>query len=109
MINELLGNIQDENLRSELAGKLKYHAALKNPELNTTLLWPYFDTLRLYALADERGMIRKTMCGNALLSAFDIRPTNDLAEKLILEDPADWFDPPMSTWLEDAIKASGLV
>jgi len=109
MLNELLARIKDEKLREELAGKLKYHAALKNPELNATLLWPYFDTLRLQQIADERGLIRKAQCGDAQLLAFDIRTTNDLAEKLILENPSDWFKPPMSTWLEDAIKAAAPV
>lgn len=69
---------------------------------DTNLIWPGLKVECMEELAESKGLIEKTSCGNAILTKFYSRRLGSEVIKNICEEPSKWFPENTLAWFNDA-------
>ncbi len=101
MVDDLLSHVDDDETRASLAARLREHGNYADP----TRVWLFSSGEKCQAAVAEAGLLRQTLCGDAVFTVYRVKDTNDCTEKLFYSNPADWYGENVVLWLQDAIRA----
>ena len=68
------------------------------------LPWAYYSGLKMQSALEERGIITKTMLGNAVLMALRTQPLVDTTTEILLAEPQEWFTTEFCKWIDKVLE-----
>lgn len=83
MINDLLAHIDNDETGEALAGRLWYHGCTAGDGR----VWPFSSGEKFQAIADQAGLLRRSVCGGATYVVYRIKDTNDFSESSFASIP----------------------
>ena len=95
VVERLLSSIRDEALRE------KQNSKLETFDNRWDGVWLYYNAEKMQEYLETLGFVRKTQCGNAILTCVDAKPTNDAAIETLFCDPERWYDGERLQWIYD--------
>ena len=98
-VEELLAAVPDADRRQALKNRLITFGSY------TDKIWPFYDSLKMQPVLEERGLVRKGRCGDADLCCIDARETADATLELLRESPEKWVGEPALSWIEECRQA----
>ncbi|MEA4823949.1 MAG: AAC(3) family N-acetyltransferase [Clostridiaceae bacterium] len=101
MVDDLLSYVDDDEVRASLAARLRDHSNYTDP----SRVWLFSSGEKCQAAVTEAGLLRQTLCGDAVFTVYRVKDTNDHTEKLFYSNPAAWYGENVVLWLNDAIRA----
>lgn len=94
-VEELLAAVSDPDRRTALQDRLITFGVY------TDKIWPFYDSHKMQATLEERGLVRKGRCGDADLYCVNARETFDATLELLRESPEMWFSEAALPWIEE--------
>lgn len=98
MIDDLIGQIDDDSVRDALASRLRTHATYDDDNF----VWPYSSGVAMQKVLDEMGLLRHAECGNGHFVCCRARDTNDASRFVLLKSPENWYSESVCNWLAEA-------
>ena len=92
----LLKDIENEEKRDDLRKELMTFDSFPDG------FWPFYSSKNMQAVLEEKGMVRKTICGKAEIIAVKAKEAVDTTLEELLNDPGKWYSGEVLQWIERA-------
>ncbi len=94
------GMIRDPERREELLRDRM------TPESHPKGFWLFLDAARMQAELERLGLIRQTICGNAVFLLLEAKTACDAIYELVVSEPECWFTGERLKWIRTCLAAS---
>ncbi len=93
----LLGKVANEEKRNALRKELMTFESIPNG------IWPYYSSRNMQSVLEEKGMVRKSGCGNANIIAVKAKEAVDTSLNELLKAPEKWYSGEVLQWIEKTL------
>lgn len=102
-VNDLLESINDESLKEEaISNVLTFNDTVKyrinNLPIEGSLIWPWFDRIKMQKHMRAKGLISTTVCGKCEITCFNVKDFVDLSFKELERNPFEWTNKGAVLW-----------
>ena len=92
LVESLLDEIADPEKRQRMAEQVK--------RFGVPGIWPYYDNEKMQEELEQAGLLRRSVCGNAVLLCLDIAPMTVHTLERLKQEPEKWFEGEVLRWIE---------